>query len=293
MRYQRKQKIIIIVALVIAIVGMSLGFAAFTSTLNISSSATITPNSSDFKVLFSTTQFAVDTNNTSCKIGNGEGYNGAVGGIGCVKSNSISDMAVVFTKPNQSVDFRIYIHNTGEYDAYLKSINIANVPGESTYKKCEAATTDSTAASSNLVQEVCDWIGVVYDYNGVAYSFGDSFSNMKLAKGEVAYIDIYVTYNGDKRVDGPMNITFGDISLEYSTVDGSNLMSFTIDGTTYSAERGMTWQEWYDSSYNTSPVYIENDYICSNDLSNQIIGSLSAVIIEGKNYPTGGGASCK
>ena len=44
--------ILSIIALVIAIVGMSLGFAAFSATLNISSSASVTPDSGSFYLGF-------------------------------------------------------------------------------------------------------------------------------------------------------------------------------------------------------------------------------------------------
>ena len=44
----RKIKILSIIALVVSIIGMTLGFAAFSSTLTISSSASVTPNASDF-----------------------------------------------------------------------------------------------------------------------------------------------------------------------------------------------------------------------------------------------------
>ena len=51
MEKTRQIKILSIVALVVAIAGMTLGFAAFSTTLSISSSATVTPNSDDFKVV--------------------------------------------------------------------------------------------------------------------------------------------------------------------------------------------------------------------------------------------------
>ena len=70
-------------------------------------------------------------------------------------------------------------------------------------------------------------------------------------------------------------------------------MSFTIDSTTYYAKRGMAWQEWYDSSYNTDPVYKESNYICSNDLSNQNIGNIDDFIVEGTSYPISTNHSCK
>ena len=50
MKNSRQTKLLVIIALVLALTGMSLGFAAFSSTLSISSSASVTPNSSDFKI---------------------------------------------------------------------------------------------------------------------------------------------------------------------------------------------------------------------------------------------------
>lgn len=46
------------------------------------------------------------------------------------------------------------------------------------------------------------------------------------------------------------------------TVDATpTLISFTINGTPYQAESGMTWQQWVDSSYNTATSkYYINSY---------------------------------
>ena len=41
---------------------------------------------------------------------------------------------------------------------------------------------------------------------------------------------------------------------------GPSLISFTIAGTSYQAEEGMTWEEWVNSDYNTS------DYYCSGKI---------------------------
>jgi hypothetical protein len=38
-------------------------------------------------------------------------------------------------------------------------------------------------------------------------------------------------------------------------VEGDGLISFTIDGTTYYAEEGMTWEAWVASEYNTNQKY--------------------------------------
>ena len=39
---------------------------------------------------------------------------------------------------------------------------------------------------------------------------------------------------------------------------GANMIAFTIDGTEYQAEEGMTWGEWCDSEYNTDGFYFES-----------------------------------
>ena len=282
---RRNGKIITIVALVVAIVGMSIGFAAFSTTLNISSSASVTPNSSDFKLQFSSVFNDVDSDG-SCTTVAGYGYGGASGSINCMKENSISDMRVSFTEPGQYVEFRLFIHNTGEYDAYLKSINWNNIVGEDTTIKCEASTTGASAATPSLVQEACDWIGIVYDYNGVAYSFGQQFSDMKLSKGSSAYIDIYVAYNGDYRVDGPMDVTFGDITLEYSTVDNSTIFYFTFDGRVFAFEEGMTWEEWIHTDYNNDGFYISGDYVCSG-YGEMLSGAKFDDVVREESYANG------
>ena len=38
-----------------------------------------------------------------------------------------------------------------------------------------------------------------------------------------------------------------------------DLISFTIDGSSYQAESGMTWREWCSSSYNTKGLTPEDD----------------------------------
>ena len=73
-------------------------------------------------------------------------------------------------------------------------------------------------------------------------------------------MDIYMKTNG----------TWGIISMENGGQLGIEKMpklmiSFTVAGTAYQAELGMTWGEWVESSYNTNTAYvIENNYIRTN-----------------------------
>ena len=61
------------------------------------------------------------------------------------------------------------------------------------------------------------------------------------------------------------------------TKGGATLISFTIDGTSYQAEQGMTWAQWVDSSYNTGGDFIS--------LNNQIFASITGFGVSYNGYP--------
>lgn len=63
------------------------------------------------------------------------------------------------------------------------------------------------------------------------------------------------------------NYTNGDL---YLVEGGAVIINFTIDGTAYQAEEGMTWEQWCDSSYNTGDYTISNNMIYSPSNGNFI-----------------------
>ena len=189
MHYRRKQQLTIILVLAVAIASLSVGFAAFSATLNISSSATITPNSENFSVVFSSSQYAITTNNKSGTVVSGVGTNGAQGGITNLYQNSATGLIAQFTEPGQSLAITIYAHNIGEYDAYLTGITIESVDGEN-QKVCTAASD----ASDSLVQSACEGISISVNVGGIDYQYGESISNHLLAKDSVEPVVITVTY---------------------------------------------------------------------------------------------------
>lgn len=294
MKYRRKQQLTIILVLVVAIASLSVGFAAFSAALNISSSASITPNSDNFSVVFSSSQYAITTNNTSGTVVNGIGTNGAMGGITSLYQNSASGLIAEFTEPGQSLDITIYAHNTGEYDAYLRGVNITNIDGSS-YKKCTAATNTTDA----LVQSACNGISISVNVAGTNHEYGKSISNHVLSKGSVEPIIITVAYNSDAaRADGNFDISFGDISLEYSTID-NRIITFKADGTTCQTVAGTTWLEYINSSDNTSGIYYNsvggsvysklNSVLRYKDANgNVIFPTTNDTILEGVSYYIGG-----
>lgn len=263
MERNRKVKFIIMITLMVAITAMSLGFAAFSATLNISSSASVTPNSDDFKVIFSYDydSYGVETFDAWL---DGVGINGGTANLGHLGWNEISDIGAIFSNSNQSVIYTFYIHNIGAYDAYLKSVNISNVSEKNTWKSCAASTTDSTKATDSLVQAACTGIDLSIKINDVNYAVNEgNLAGVKLAKGDVATAILTISYaEGSSLADGPFNVTFGDLSLEFSTVD-NKLISFVYSDDlglhSLNAIEGMTWREWVNSSFNTMGFKLDNN----------------------------------
>ncbi len=79
------------------------------------------------------------------------------------------------------------------------------------------------------------------------------------------------------------------VTLTFEIV--KELISFTIEGTSYQAEDGMTWKEWVDSNYNTGGyTYSGNEVACPeggyNYLaeSNDYFVDLNDIIIANTEY---------
>ena len=287
MEKQRNIKILSIIALVIAITGMSLGFAAFSTTLNISSSASVSPNSDDFKVMFCDfTNVSYCNSNLewsfldSYLVSDGASANGGA----MFSTDDVDDIGGTFTAPNQKVVYKIYIHNVGEYDAYLRGITFTPLDNGS-YKKCSATTSDSTKATDSLVQAACDGIKVSVSIGGKDYELGnDTISDHLLAKGTYEEVFFTVEYlSGAALADGPFKVDMSSFKLNYSTVDAPKLITFTVDGASYQAEEGMTWEEWVNSSYNTVNALIIYNKVIIFTRSVENVNT-SDLIVDGGNY---------
>lgn len=217
MEKNRMSQIIAIVALVVSVVGLSIGFAAFSNTLKIQSSATVKPDSSTLNVDFSSSITEVLTN----------AITPVVTPVSVVATNAtidntldptISNLNATFTEPGQKAVYEFYSFNAGELKAYLKSIVYENVLGNTSNKVCTALEgTDDT-----LVQKACNGISVkvkvgseVETSSGIA-----SISNHSLLKGVGEKVTVTLEYEENaERTDGDFTVSFGDITLNYSSVD--------------------------------------------------------------------------
>ncbi len=217
MEKNRKIQIIAIVALVIGIVGLSIGFAAFSSVLNIQTSANVKPDSSTLNVDFSTAEDKMEI----AEIIPTATPNSLVTTNGVIDNSgdpTISKLSATFTEPGQSVVYKFYAYNAGELNAYLKSIVFSNVIGQNTTKICTAGqgTTDA------LVQKACDKISVKIKVgNELETTTGKaSITGHALSKGNGELVTVTLEYEaGADRADGDFTVAFGNITLNYSSVD--------------------------------------------------------------------------
>ncbi len=213
-RYNKNSKIIIIIVLTIGVIGLSIGFAAFSKNLDINSTATVTPDPSDFKVLFSSSNTTVETNPINPLY---------VQGTAATINNSdpahptISNLKATFTGPGKGAEWWFYVTNQGKYTAYLKKIEFGD-------KKCTA----KEGTSQELVNKACEGIGVRIYYDDDAGSWDipnltttkENITNHPLEKGTFKQAAIQIGYFSEATLaDGDFDVTFGDITLTYSTTD--------------------------------------------------------------------------
>ena len=217
MERNRNAQVIAIVALVVAVLGLSVGFASFSNVLNIQSSANVKPDSSTLNVDFSSSIDSVTVAEiTPTATPNSIATTNAT--IDNSADPTISNLSATFTEPGQSAVYKFYAYNAGELNAYLKSIVYANVAGSNATKVCTAkeGTTDA------LVQKACENILVkVKVGNELETATGKaSITGHSLAKKTGEMVTVTLEYAaGAERTDGDFSVAFGNITLNYSSAD--------------------------------------------------------------------------
>ena len=265
MEKKRGNQVMAIAALFIAVIGLSLGFAAFSNTLTIKSSATVTPDASVFDVNFS--NIATPTTITNGVAPTKKSFTGTANEVsgfdattatisngtttsGTTNNATIENLNVHFTAPGQEVSYVFYVRNDGKLEAFLNGVTFANVTGREVPKYCSIDNTVEVEAraTQNLVDSVCGRISIKVTVGGtvsedetthaVTVSGGTEFTgsvadldgkttgkNLTIqgTSGDRTPVVVTITYaEGDSyRVDGPMNVAFGDITLTYGSVAGT------------------------------------------------------------------------
>ena len=230
MENERSSKVVAIVALCVGVVGLSLGFAAFSSTLTISSSAGVKPNSETFNVDFSTTDATgADVEITTDPVvptKNPDSIEAANATIDNVDEPTITGLKANFTAPGQSVTYTFYAHNAGEYEAFLNSILINETSeGSGKTKICTASPqseSNPNPANQDLVDDACEAISLSIKVGDEAVTNTSipSITGHSLAQDTSELVTVTIDYAVDgPRADGNFSVAFGDITLVYDSVE--------------------------------------------------------------------------
>lgn len=225
MEKDRSAKVLAILALFIAVIGLSLGFAAFSANLVIKPAAQVEPKN-DFKVLFSSDSESLLTAPIEPSGSHsGEATEDPTGDNATIDNTqetnpTLKGLNAKFTEPGQTVTYEVYAFNQSSYDAFLRSVTIAGG------KTCTGASdlTNKEPGTDAMVQAACAHIKlsvqVGSDLEATEVTKND-YQNHKLAKNTGEKITVTITYEeaDDALVDGDFKVTFGDITLNYSTAD--------------------------------------------------------------------------
>ena len=220
-----KARFMAILGLLVGVVGLSLGFAAFSNTLTIKSSAEVTVDDSVFNVDFSTNSSTVDDSDITPTL-SPTGVSGFTATNAEIDNDNgdavVKNLHATFTAPGQEVTYNFYTKNAGELKAFLKSVTFSNVSGESTTKVC----TPKTGATASLVNSACTGITLTVTVGSedfTATTLRSAFATATahdLNKNGSEAVTVRIAYEtGSTVTDGGFDVAFGDVTLLYSSAE--------------------------------------------------------------------------
>lgn len=209
MRSGRRKQIMTLSILLVAVLVISVGFAAFSTTLKINTNAIVNPDASDFKVVFSSSANTLETNPVNPNPSN----LGEAAIIDNTTIPTISGISVNFEKPGDSATYTFYVRNEGQYVAFLNSITIRD-------KTCIAEEGTSDEQANYTCDNIMATIGFA---SGATSGTWIDITGETLRPGESKPITVTIHYYGEADIpEGPVIVEFGDISMYYATQNGMN-----------------------------------------------------------------------
>lgn len=212
----RTSKLLIILALLVGVACLSMGFATFSTVLKINSSLKVTPDSKYFKVNFSSSDADLETAPITPSVSDTKvvATNATIDNTG---DPTITNLSAVFTEPGQFVTYSFYAYNTGKYLSYLNEVNFKTIDGEDVIKKCVA----SDEARDDYVQAVCEDIEITVKVGPALFrETNNDISNHTLKRNSAEPVTVKISYlNNDHWADGDFEVFFGDITLDYASID--------------------------------------------------------------------------
>jgi len=211
MKNSQKQWLYII-AIMLSVAGLALGFAAFSNTLTIKSSATVTPSSENFSVKFSSsgTEFKEDEIIPTKMIGTAQTATNAIIN-NSTKNPTLSNLNVTFTEPDQWVEYTVYVYNAGEYTAYLDTSKLNDYP------EVTCTIPEGSEATQSLVDAACKSIDVTVNVGGSTSIEPGEFTRVSVT---IANYDIPEgSEEPTVRADGEFIVNVEDITMYFTSAN--------------------------------------------------------------------------
>ena len=230
----RKYLSIMLCFIMIFVFTLTIAYAALSITLNITGTAGVSASNWDIHL-----ENAVVNSNSS--ITNMPVVNG-----------STASFSIELNKPGDFYEFTVDIVNAGSIDAVISSISKSGLTTDQekylnytiTYQNGESVI-NNQLISANTSQRLL--VKVEYRKDLVASDLPSTTQTLNLS-----FVVNYVQSDGNG-ISVPGN--------------GKDLISFSIAGTSYQAEKGMTWGEWADSEYDKN----DNFMVIDNGLGGKLI----------------------
>ena len=204
----RYSKYLAVIALLISVVGVSLGFAAYSNTVNIQATAEVDYDNIPYDAgelsINPTTQ--TDGNVTPTTEGGAE-----VDTPATLNENGISNIHVKFTAPNQKATYTFYGINSSPWVAYLNSVVFGT-------KTCTART----GTNQDYVDDACLDINMTIKVGGVDFTDpgNTDIDNHEVAAGNNEVIQVIIEYaDGGATADGPFDVDFHTSTISYGSAD--------------------------------------------------------------------------
>ena len=237
MEKNRSTKILFIVFLILVVVGVSAGFAAFSNNLTISSKAKVKPNNNMY-IYFASQDTKVNNKIVADPVSASPAQYDIIEGVevehtatidntyASEQSPKITDLRADFTEPGQQVTYSFYVYNAWEYDAYLKNITIDDTKTCTAKEGALSANATTAAQQQEKINNACNGISLSIKVgNDAAVSSTTTNINNHILKADGSNggtgfepVVVTITYaEGSSVADTDFDVTFGDITLNYSS----------------------------------------------------------------------------
>ncbi len=195
MEKERGFRVIAVIALMVAVVGLTIGYAAYSTTLKINGTANVDPAVWDVKFAYTNT---TDTALTATKTGFA-----AVNAEATLTDTQVSGFDVTLKAPGDSVTYNFLVANKGTLDAELSTFTMGSL-------SCAPAT--GSQATQEEATAVCSEL--TYSLTGVT-------ANSVLEDGTSTPVTLTLAWKatGTATASDDIAITVGETTLIYTQAD--------------------------------------------------------------------------